>query len=478
MPTRTRTRRGSSARPWLPEHHRGEGVVDDVRASVATKPPSRLSSDAPVWPGDKGDPRKRNPILSIICLGCFLVSWVANGEILQRITTAGTFWGDGTTTATPYNQPVWITWFSYNFMILSGLSAAMCEWCCCQHQQQDAVKHNLPTHSNQNKTKRQKDLSWRALLRKWSGKLGLFRCMVGCTFISYLLQVLNICMILGLDCISVSLSNGVYQIQAGITVVFSVWWLGDSCSRIEVAGLGVAGVGITLLVLPPIVWEQPDNNDDPANHIMETTAQCMWHSSKIASTLTGAGLTGISAVIGALYLVSWRIFDERRGLTGDATTSLEGLMDTQLTLAMIGVCNFCFGWPMIVFAHWSGLEEFKWPLTSHEIMLLSINGIVEYLFDATCAVAIYTTSPVTVAVVSPLTVLLSSIVDYWWIDPSDPTSISYTQAILSCFGIVLTMVGLYVKETKPESLIRMIDRLQSSRIKLKDTPNDQRVVPS
>ena len=125
---------------------------------------------------------------------------------------------------------------------------------------------------------------------------------------------------------------------------------------------------------------------------------------------------------------------------------MAGLIDTQTTVAMLGLTNFVAGWPLLVVAHTSGLEVFRWPTNNWQWLVL--NGFVEYLFDASCAIAIYMTSPVTVAMVSPLTIPLAAIVDrvLYGGDGNSETSTNNTASMV--LGTAIILAGIYLMERK------------------------------
>mmetsp|Transcript_23520 Transcript_23520/g.65674 ORF Transcript_23520/g.65674 Transcript_23520/m.65674 type:complete len:146 (-) Transcript_23520:1340-1777(-) len=61
--------------------------------------------------------------------------------------------------------------------------------------------------------------------------------------------------------------------------------------------------------------------------------------------------------------------------------------------------------------HWTGLGPFQLPQHWIQWVCLQANGLVEYSFDASCALAIYLTSPLVASIVVPLTLPVSVIVD-------------------------------------------------------------------
>ena len=63
-----------------------------------------------------------SPFWQGLSLGVFLFFWVANSELLQAISSGSIHTlidSSNHNTKEPYNQPAFITWFSYNFMMLS-----------------------------------------------------------------------------------------------------------------------------------------------------------------------------------------------------------------------------------------------------------------------------------------------------------------------------------------------------------------------
>ena len=118
-------------------------------------------------------------------------------------------------------------------------------------------------------------------------------------------------------------------------------------------------------------------------------------------------------------------------------------------------------------AHILGWERFRWPVAEWRYYLVA-NGIVEYLFDASCAVAIYMTSPVVVAVVSPLTIPLSMLLVDQPISESpltraNPSSESTKLILLSWAGVVVIMIGIYIMETKPRGLVFWMHHIERSK---------------
>ena len=336
----------------------------------------------------------------------FLISWVCNGEMLQGISN-GLF-------GSAYDKPLALTWFSYNYMLLGSCF----------------VYPYVKFH-------RKWSLSF-YIRHVWAGDLGFARAVLACAIIAFNLQILNVLYIVGLECIPMTLANAIYQLQTIFTFGLSVCFLKDKFVLSEAVGILVSLVGVAWIVLPPVLLE--DEQEQTAT-TTTTTTTCV---SQSAPMILGSLATLGSTAIGGAYLVAWRVFDEKRNNNSSIPLGrLEGLVDTQMTLATIGFCNLLLGWSMLPLAHWMGLEEFILP---GNWWILHWNGMVEYAFDASCAVAIYMTSPVVVAVVSPMTIPLSLAADQLLYS----TSSIVKPGVSTIIGAIVLMVGVVLVETKPD----------------------------
>lgn len=169
--------------------------------------------------------------------------------------------------------------------------------------------------------------------------------------------------------------------------------------------------------------------------------------------------------------MSWRIFDEYRQPeklelpnqvkpSTNSSSPISGLLDTQMTVAMLGLLNFIAGWPILFLAQWVGLDQFQWPPSVSCWRGLLVNGLVEYLFDASCAIAIYVTSPVTVAMVSPLTIPLAALVDHVLYNQKNSDSNLKEGGITALdghpfsmlLGTAIILVGVYWIERPPKDV--------------------------
>eukprot|EP00980_Cylindrotheca_fusiformis_P021129 scaffold8114_cov126-Cylindrotheca_fusiformis.AAC.15 len=380
------------------------------------------SSNNAFWMKRRTDKRRRRRewwfavqrFLPVASLAAYLIAWVANGLMLQGITSG---FGDHSVS---FNRPAAITWFSYNFMSLSAIVV----WAMLPGKQ-SSVRHFC--------------------LKTWAGELGIQRAIQRCAVIAYMLILLNVFMVMGLECISVSLSNVVYQIQTPVTMTLSFCCLGrkEKCLRAEMIGIAVSLAGILLIVVPPLSSSSNDDENEASHQEESPNASCFVSSSASASTLAGILITIASAMIGGAYFVFWGIFSDEKDTV--PLTGRSEFIDTHMTLAMIGLCNLIIGWPVLVGAHFAGIEAFQLPPNRTAWWLLLCNGLVEYAFDASCAVAIYMTSPVSVAVVAPLTIPLSMVVE----NHVYGTFVVEQQPLCTWIGIAGILGGTCLLEYKP-----------------------------
>ena len=317
----------------------------------------------------------------------YLITWVANCECYQGIA-------NGWLTGKPYDKPVYLTWNAYCYMLLSFLFVyPYAKWskCCSLGHFYFVI---------------------------WPGKLSFRKSLLACLTMMYTLIVLNILWVYGLVNISVAAVNAVNQTQAGMTVALSIWWLGDRLVPSEGIGVLMSLLGVSLIVLPPLFDASREVDD---------------------SKLIGIIMIIASSFLWAVYQLSWRVLSEAKNV--EKLTRLEGLMDTLATLSVMGCCNLFFGWPLIFIFHLTGIENFEFP---SEWMALTLNGLVEYSFDASCATAIFLTSPVVTAITAPLTIPISFLWD----------SLMYNKPLKvessSVFGVVLLLVGVAMIELKPQ----------------------------
>jgi drug/metabolite transporter (DMT)-like permease len=206
---------------------------------------------------------------------------------------------------------------------------------------------------------------------------------------------------------------------------------------------------VAMIVLPPLLWNDPNDGEDSSPQHQT----CPIRSAP--PLVVGTIATLVSAAIGGIYLVSWRVLWEKKERTSESAnhpvreTRLEGFVDAHMTLAMIGGCNFLLGWPILFLAHFLDWESFELPPTAYHWWILNWNGLVEYSFDTSCAVTIYMTSPLVTSITAPLTIPLSLVTDRMLYPSSNSTSIASEGGVWGWLGVVVILLGVVLLETKP-----------------------------
>lgn len=303
--------------------------------------------------------KKKQRWLQILTVSSALLFAVANGEVMQGIAH-GTF----SSSATAYNKPAFLSWSAYNCFLLSWIPLKLC----CRRLHNCSVSDFLQT--------------------QWASS-GSMRRMLAWSFVMQLLLLcINILWVIGLTHdVSVSTSNAIYQLQTGVTVGLSVIWLKHRFVVAEALGIGLSLIGVAIIVVPPLLSSDDNTNESSKDGVV------------------GECATLVSAVLWGFYQVTWQVIGKREA------SGLEGLMDTLATLGVMGAVNLIIGCPLLFLLHWTGLELFEVPHESSLFSALVVNGLVEYAFDASCALSIYLTSPVVTAITAPLTIPLSMVWD-------------------------------------------------------------------
>jgi len=358
-----------------------------------------------------------HPLLQVLCIFFYVASWVANAEALQGICN-GTFWG---THGQAYNKPGFLTWLDYNLMILGFV--LVWPW----------IRRNYGTLPE--------------YVHVWTGTWSLTHMVLACTGLSWLLTITHIFYVVGLQNIFVASLNAAYQVQAICTLVLSVWVFGGAFTNTQMIGISTSIIGVISIVLPPLWLDDTDNNQE---------------SSTTSAAVIGIFSTILSAALWGCYQVAWRGLQESKlPKRMPQMTKTEELVDTIFTLAVIGVANLLVGWSILPILDWIGFETFELPPVSSS-GALTINAVIEYLFNVLIAIAIHVTSPLATSLTAPLTIPLSWVSDLFLYQI--PLS-SATGGGLGWTGAILIMFGLYLLELKSDDdNVMQCNRRESSTI--------------
>ena len=360
-------------------------------------------------------PRRHHPLAQVLAIVLYVASWVANAEALQGIA-------NGTFTPFPYNKPAFLTWLDYNLMIVGFVLVA--PW--IRRQYGVGLGPFLDTI--------------------WRGSWSRTAMALACLGLSFLLTACHIFYVVGLQKISVASLNATYQLQAACTLSLTAWILGGRFTWPQQLGIFISIVGITCIVLPPLLLDKDGKDDDE-----QATAHKTWQ------TIVGMLATTASAALWGLYQVSWKALHDSK-LRGKRISPTDELIDTLVTLAVIGVANLTVGWMILPILDWVGFEQFQLPPVSFA-GVLTINAVIEYAFNAFIAIAIHMTSPIATSLTAPLTIPLSWVAD----------RILYGIAIGSAtaggwgwMGALLIIVGVYYMEGQSTATDKSYDSGSSS----------------
>jgi len=262
-----------------------------------------------------------------------------------------------------------------------------------------------------------------------------------------------------LDHISFATSNALTQLQVVATVALSVWILKRPFRwfSLQTLGIAISMFGVALIVVPPLLVDDDDDENEKNNDEYDPS------TSESRRPIFGIVMTLISSILWAFYQIAWDLLalmkqadnnnndSSTTSSSTPATTRLEGLMDTLFTVAMMGLCNFLIGWPVVVWMHMTKLEIFEWPSSQQQWMLLMWNGWIEFASDVSVAIVIYTTGPVVTAMTLPLSLPISFLWDQWWSSSGDDddTTTNNNIGLLGWFGAFLVLVGVVLVERKP-----------------------------
>lgn len=93
-------------------------------------------------------------------------------------------------------------------------------------------------------------------------------------------------------------------------------------------------------------------------------------------------------------------------------TSKERILNTHLFFGFVGFYCLALLWPAILVLHFTGVETFEIPQSSHILVTLAINAFITFISDFCWCKAVLLTSPLTVTVGLSLTIPLAMVGDW------------------------------------------------------------------
>jgi len=282
-----------------------------------------------------------------------------------------------------------------------------------------------------------------AHMKAWSKNYSLMKSFYEYSILAVLYFVCIWAWVLGLVYISVSTSNAIYQLQCVFAVILSVLILKEQFPKHKRIGVFIAFVGITLVVLPPLLAEttEENENDDDESLMLDESNK---------NAIIGGTLTLLSALLWGAYEVGYTHVSDRKninisesnnnvgktevlfssvnisddeddkntntinckaeGNTQRLTSSmdhqpvlapsfsaqrlskLDAIIETMTSLAVMGLGHTIFCIPLLYLLHATGIETFELPTHTAQVQALIVNCVMSFLFDFAFALAIFMTN--------------------------------------------------------------------------------------
>jgi len=133
----------------------------------------------------------------------------------------------------------------------------------------------------------------------------------------------------------------------------------------------------------------------------------------------------LSAFAYACYGILMKVY------VGDGTKTSMSLL-----FGFIGICNLIFLWPLIIFFRFTHIEPIKWPPTTHQWLILTVNGLCSIFSDYFMARAIVLTTPLIVNVGLTLTIPATLLIDVVFN--------GVDRLLMYYIGVLCLIVGFFV----------------------------------
>jgi len=323
----------------------------------------------------------------------YVLSWVLGSEMVQFVENQP---GEN------YEKPAFISFLNHSGLIVFLPAVSLL---------------NKRRHGDENQQE-----SLKAYLRRWAGCRTVSHLFFVYGLISIVYNVCIYCWVRGLQDISVSLSNGLYQLQTLFALIFSKLFLNVEFSRRKKLGLMLAILGVIVVCVPPIfdkaAGHKNDNDNDEGNE--KLWSGCLW--------------TFASALGWGMYEVAfdWVIqykrdlththahthnhasahIQEHKHETKEEEIALTPFLETLTCLSFVGLGTFFFFGPCLILLDITGVERFGLPQDTVQWRNVMINLALSFIFDFFFALAIFKTEPIVVSIVASLVIPTSFIADF------------------------------------------------------------------
>lgn len=162
-----------------------------------------------------------------------------------------------------------------------------------------------------------------------------------------------------------------------------------------------------------------------------------------------AFLGNMLALSGALIYGAYTILLKHKITKPDSFK--ERILNTHLFFGFVGVYCLIMMWPFLIVLHFTGIETFELPNTSHVLLLLLINAVITFISDFCWCKAVLLTSPLTVTVGLSLTIPIAMVGD--WLFKGFHINLWYL------FGAFIVSLGfLVINKNEKEDFVTDSDR--------------------
>uniref|UniRef100_A0A7S4CXM0 EamA domain-containing protein n=1 Tax=Eutreptiella gymnastica TaxID=73025 RepID=A0A7S4CXM0_9EUGL len=265
-----------------------------------------------------------------VALACALAAWECMGQLLQDIQRE-------------YSKPFFVVWTmhsGYISLVMVVLPMILMQYCC------SGVGYSPPK--------------------------GWLKCFLRASLINVLLLLADCVWCQSLPLTLMAANNAVYQSLGIFVYILSVLLLRESFTVDKTAAIILCVIGMCIVAFTTEIH------------------------GKIRSEPWGYGLALLSAFIFALYEVLFKLMDTDSRVQGGFPASrfplLKHVLDTLVTVLLMGVSNLLLLWPIVLLANVTHIEVWEAPGDA-ALGRMVLNGVAGTLYAGSFLVGVALTTP-------------------------------------------------------------------------------------
>lgn len=174
------------------------------------------------------------------------------------------------------------------------------------------------------------------------------------------------------------------------TLIIGFLYKIERINKLKVVGIVLSFIGVT------IVTKRDALASDDMPNVPTTGLLVLWGN---VLALLGALIYGVYTILLKFKTMARQSGHERH-------------LDTHLFFGFVGLFCSVTLWPFVLFFHFTGVEKFELPPTTHVVVLLLGNAFITFVSDFCWCRAVLLTSPLTVTVGLSMTIPLAMIGDW------------------------------------------------------------------